>query len=91
MPGSIASIDLITARAYPAFMDGREACAKVGDPDAFFSIEEGARAAAAKICMRCPLREPCLEWALETRQEFGVLGGKTPAERRKIRRGGGAA
>lgn len=41
---------------------------------------------AIAICMGCMVREECLEFALETRQEFGVWGGKSERERRKIRK-----
>lgn len=41
---------------------------------------------AKAVCMICPVREPCLEYALITDQAFGVWGGTTEAERRSIRR-----
>jgi len=43
---------------------------------------EGAKA----VCRACPVREPCLEFALATNQEFGVWGGLTEEERRPLRR-----
>lgn len=46
-----------------------------------------ARIKAAKaVCEECPVREQCLDWAVETNQEFGVWGGKTERERAVIRR-----
>lgn len=41
---------------------------------------------AKAICEECPVREACLDWAVETNQEFGVWGGKTERERAKIRK-----
>lgn len=42
--------------------------------------------AAKAVCLRCPVREACLEYALATDQPFGVWGATTEAERRSIRR-----
>jgi WhiB family redox-sensing transcriptional regulator len=36
-------------------------------------------------CAMCPVREDCLDWAIETNQDFGIWGGCTERERRKIR------
>jgi WhiB family transcriptional regulator, redox-sensing transcriptional regulator len=47
--------------------------------------EREAREAKAKeICMRCPVRAECLDWALDTREPFGVWGGYSESERRQI-------
>jgi len=35
------------------------------------------------ICARCPVREQCLEWALD-HEEHGVWGGLTKKERRSL-------
>ncbi|HXN61398.1 MAG TPA: WhiB family transcriptional regulator [Acidimicrobiales bacterium] len=37
------------------------------------------------VCSECPVREQCLDYALETRQKFGIWGGKSERERRDIR------
>lgn len=61
------------------------------DPELFFPIgttgpalSQLARAKA--ICLACPVRMECLEWALETGQEAGVWGGLSEDERRALRR-----
>lgn len=36
------------------------------------------------MCAKCPVRQECLEWALETAQDFGVWGGMTERERRAL-------
>jgi WhiB family transcriptional regulator, redox-sensing transcriptional regulator len=47
--------------------------------------EREAREARAKaICARCPVRAECLDWALETREPFGVWGGYSETERKQI-------
>jgi WhiB family redox-sensing transcriptional regulator len=41
---------------------------------------------AKAVCRRCPVINACLEWALETKQDAGIWGGKTEDERKAIRR-----
>ena len=43
-------------------------------------------AAAKAVCGHCPVRAECLDFALVTNQEFGVWGGATEDERRRLRR-----
>lgn len=57
------------------------------DPEIFF-VDPGQPAVDAKaICVRCPVISECLEWAIETRQHYGVWGGMTQRERESVRRG----
>jgi WhiB family redox-sensing transcriptional regulator len=44
----------------------------------------GAEADALAMCGICPVREPCLAYAVETGQMFGIWGGKTQAELRQL-------
>ena len=47
--------------------------------------EKLAREARAKaICETCPVREPCLDYALRIREPHGIWGGLNEAERRQI-------
>ena len=49
--------------------------------------EKEAREARAKaICATCPVQPECLDFALKTRQEFGIWGGTTEDERRALAR-----
>lgn len=49
--------------------------------------EKAARERKAKaICARCPVREPCLEFALRVREAHGVWGGLNEQERRQLLR-----
>lgn len=41
---------------------------------------------AKSYCRRCPAIERCLQWALDTGEEYGVWGGLSEKERRRIRR-----
>ena len=55
------------------------------DPELFFAGSEGGDATAAqRICAGCPVRDQCLEWALDARAPFGVWGGTTEQERRRL-------
>jgi WhiB family transcriptional regulator, redox-sensing transcriptional regulator len=50
-------------------------------------LEKQAREAHAKsICQRCPVAEPCLEFAMETNQKYGIWGGLTDKERASLKR-----
>jgi len=42
------------------------------------------------ICTRCPVRVKCLEFALATQQAYGIWGGTSEEERRRILARGGA-
>ena len=49
--------------------------------------EKDAREAVAKaFCARCPVRDECLEYALDTRDNHGIWGGMNEMERRAILR-----
>lgn len=61
------------------------------DPEIFFlphnarmSIKRERVARAKKICDGCPVIEQCLEFALSMSEEYGVWGGMSEDERRKI-------
>ncbi|MBI4728947.1 MAG: WhiB family transcriptional regulator [Acidobacteria bacterium] len=73
-------------------MDWRhQAACRDADPEIFFPIGMSGAAlaqieAAKAVCGTCDVRDPCLEWALETSQDAGVWGGATEEERRTVRR-----
>lgn len=58
-------------------------CAE-SDPDLWHPEDSNAAQAkqAKRICWRCPVRERCLEYALEAGEEHGVWGGLSTSERR---------
>jgi len=63
---------------------GRAACA-TADPDLFtgpFGLN-GVRRAKG-VCHGCPVRIECLEFALATADTFGIWGGLTDGERRRL-------
>lgn len=58
-------------------------CAQVG-PEPFFLPQGGSAEEARLICGHCDVRGECLEFAIENEEEFGVWGGLTTGERRKL-------
>lgn len=67
-----------------AWQDG--ANCKGANADLFFP-ERGASTRAAKaICRECQVRAECLEFAIVTGEKFGIWGGMSERERRRIRR-----
>lgn len=54
------------------------------DPDVFFPVTDDEADEAKAVCGTCPVREPCLEHALASREAEGVWGGATARERRRI-------
>ncbi len=73
----------------------RLAACRGEDPELFFPIGSvgpalAQIAAAKKICARCPVRASCLRFALVTGLDYGIWGGLTEDERRRLRRRSGS-
>jgi len=60
-------------------------CAQT-DPEAFFPEKGGSTRDAKKICGSCEVRARCLEYALQNDERFGIWGGLSERERRKLRK-----
>lgn len=60
------------------------ACAQT-DPELFFPEKGASAKLAKKICAGCPVAAQCLEFALRNDDRFGVFGGLSERERRKLR------
>jgi hypothetical protein len=41
---------------------------------------------ARAICAKCPIKAQCLAVALENKERYGMWGGTTPIERRRVER-----
>lgn len=61
------------------------------DPEAFFPEKGGSTKQAKSICATCDVVQQCLDYALEHDQRFGIWGGLSERERRKLRRARNAA
>jgi WhiB family redox-sensing transcriptional regulator len=55
-------------------------------PETFFPSDGVGVEIARRICADCPVKAPCLEYALYNRIEHGVWGGASERERRRIAR-----
>ena len=60
-------------------------CAQT-DPEAFFPEKGGSTRDAKRICEGCDVRAQCLDYALQNDERFGIWGGLSERERRKLRR-----
>ena len=56
------------------------------DPDLFFPERGASTREAKEVCRGCVVREECLEYALANGEKFGIWGGMSERERRRIRR-----
>lgn len=84
----ITEIDLKSLPANPSPPDmwqHRANCFGV-DPDVFFPISEEDAGVALAYCKGCKIREMCLAWALKNGERYGVWGGLTEQQRRRLNR-----
>lgn len=64
----------------------RALCAQT-DPEAFFPEKGGSTREAKRICLGCDVKDECLEYALANDERFGIWGGLSERERRRLKRG----
>jgi WhiB family redox-sensing transcriptional regulator len=60
-------------------------CAQT-DPESFFPEKGGSTREAKKVCQSCDVRLECLEYALASDERFGIWGGLSERERRKLKK-----
>jgi len=63
----------------------RALCAQT-DPEAFFPEKGGSTREAKRVCLSCDVRGECLEYALAHDERFGIWGGLSERERRRLKR-----
>jgi WhiB family transcriptional regulator, redox-sensing transcriptional regulator len=63
----------------------RALCAQT-DPEAFFPEKGGSTREAKRVCLSCEVRVECLEYALENDERFGIWGGLSERERRRVKK-----
>lgn len=56
------------------------------DPDLFFPERGASTREAKEVCRGCVVRADCLEYAITSGEKFGIWGGMSERERRRIRR-----
>ena len=74
--------DEATGRASGSAWRGRAVCEGLGD--LFF--DDACTDAAKRVCAACPVRDACLDHALNQPERHGVWGGATVEERQRILR-----
>ena len=91
VPDPIESFDV--APATPAMLtpddelwQEKALCAQT-DPEAFFPEKGGSTREAKRICLGCEVRDACLDYALAHDERFGIWGGLSERERRRLKRG----
>jgi WhiB family redox-sensing transcriptional regulator len=90
--GSVATDGLSMAELFGAADEKdwqeRALCAQT-DPEAFFPEKGGSTREAKRICAGCEVRAECLEYALMHDERFGIWGGLSERERRRLKRRAG--
>ena len=77
-------VDLLDGPEEQEWQD-RALCAQT-DPEAFFPEKGGSTREAKRICLGCEVRSDCLEYALAHDERFGIWGGLSERERRKLKK-----
>jgi WhiB family redox-sensing transcriptional regulator len=70
---------LLEERPWAVYSSCREA-----EPEIFFASTRADERAATAVCNTCAVADQCLEFAIETRERFGVWGGTNERERRRM-------
>lgn len=86
MVASVTPLSMFAALEEPDEMGWHERalCAQT-DPEAFFPEKGGSTREAKKVCASCEVSSECLEYALAHDERFGIWGGLSERERRKLK------
>ena len=87
--GVLATADVVAAMAEPVEAElswqERALCAQT-DPESFFPEKGGSTREAKKVCTGCDVKGDCLEYALAHDERFGIWGGLSERERRRLKK-----
>ena len=78
-------VDIASSQSEPRVWQEYANCLGV-DPDLFFPERGASTKEAKEVCRGCVVRDECLEYALSNGEKFGIWGGMSERERRRIRR-----
>lgn len=81
-PSTSAPLDIHSFSAPPEWV--LDALCASTDPEAFFPDKAGSSRTGKDVCRRCPVAAECLDYALEHEERFGIWGGLSERERRKL-------
>lgn len=62
-------------------------CRKLADPDIMYPEDGDESREAKELCMRCPVRQDCLDYALRNKEEWGIWGGASEHDRERMLKG----
>jgi WhiB family transcriptional regulator, redox-sensing transcriptional regulator len=82
-----ALFELMSAIAGPEGDWRADALCAETDPELFFPDKGGSTRQAKAVCGRCEVRPECLGEALRNGERFGIWGGVSERERRKLEKG----
>jgi WhiB family redox-sensing transcriptional regulator len=85
----------LSNKAQKKFIELTQAIEEVGDvacqsfPDMMFEEQDNIEARRTQatikaICRECPVKDLCLDYAIEAREEYGIWGGLTTKERNEL-------
>lgn len=83
--GAGIDVELLEAQDVELAWQERALCAQT-DPEAFFPEKGGSTREAKKVCLGCDVRGECLEYALAHDERFGIWGGLSERERRRLKK-----
>ena len=83
--GIVRELFLLDGSAEELGWQERALCAQT-DPEAFFPEKGGSTREAKRVCLTCDVRSECLEYALGHDERFGIWGGLSERERRKLKK-----
>ncbi len=81
----MSQLFLVESEADDGNWQERALCAQT-DPEAFFPEKGGSTREAKKVCQSCEVKLDCLEAALMHDERFGIWGGLSERERRKLKK-----
>ena len=82
----IVSLDDLASDVTEEEWRDRALCAQV-DPEIFFPEKGGSTREAKKVCAACEVKDECLEDAMHHDERFGIRGGLSERERRRLKKG----
>ncbi len=82
---SLLILDDLAGTDRPLTWKDRANCMGV-DPDLFFPERGASTREAKEVCRGCVVLQDCLEFAIANGEKFGIWGGMSERERRRVRR-----
>jgi WhiB family redox-sensing transcriptional regulator len=79
------ALALVVAEDHVSNWRERALCAQT-DPEAFYPDKGGSTRDAKRVCKSCEVTAECLAFALAHDERFGIWGGMSERERRKIKK-----